>query len=96
MSDTSQECQESQCGLKCQKDGIHVQTHNGPQNMKDETIVAPWSYAGNNEVDPQITLGFFVTFGKLKSFHHKLKTRNGFLKILPYVHPKFYSKREII
>lgn len=28
--------------------------YNGPKNMKSETIVAPWSYARNNEVDKQI------------------------------------------
>lgn len=36
------------------RSGFMYKPYNGPKNMKSETIVAPWSYARNNEVDKQI------------------------------------------
>lgn len=64
--------------------------------MKSKITVAPWNYAGNNGVDPRY-LDFFVrAFWKIKNVSVKnWELEMAFSSILPYVHLKFYSKREI-
>lgn len=39
--------------------GLMYTLYNGLKNMKGKTIVTPWSYAENNEVDPQSFWGSF-------------------------------------
>lgn len=61
-------------GMKSHRMGLVYKPYNGPKNQKGKTIVAPWSYVGNNGVDPQIRMEvFFTAFWKIEEgFHHKL------------------------
>lgn len=57
---TPQECCKNQGDLKSHGMGLMDTPYTGPKNMKGKTTVAPWSYVGNNRVDPQILWGFLT------------------------------------